>query len=313
MGERVQRRGEEGVKSVQNARKKRVQRVEKIMVAVMIALIVLPSVFCLILALRIRNLERQVKELKEEQHKSLEIVWDNEAAFYNHTVDDMNQKKIEEDLPAEGLKKVYLTFDDGPSIYTKEILDILKRYNVKATFFVTGMNSPQYDEYYQAIIEDGHAMGIHTYSHEYGDIYESLEAFQADFHKMQDYLYKQTGQQVRLYRFPGGSANTAVSAEVRSEIFQWLEEEGIEYYDWNVSSGDAEKTVLSPETMAQNCIEGVKNCNTAIVLLHDASGKKGTIEALPLIIEGINQLDDTVLLPMDEETVKIQQIKSTNE
>ena len=80
-----------------------------------------------------------------------------------------------------------------------------------------------------------------------------------------------------------------------------------------MSSGDAEKKAPSAQKIAQNCIDGVKNCNTAIVLLHDAGGKKSTIEALPLIIEGINQLDDTILLPMDEETVKIQQIKETNE
>ena len=169
------------------------------------------------------------------------------------------------------------------------------------------------DEYYQKILDEGHSLGIHTYSHVYGDIYESLDSFVADFEKMRNHIFEQTGEMISLYRFPGGSGNNVVSATVREEIFQWLEQEGIHYYDWNVSSGDAEKNVLSAERIAQNCIDGVKNCNTAIVLLHDAGGKKSTIEALPLIIEGINQLDDTILLPMDEETVKIQQIKSTNE
>ena len=130
---------------------------------------------------------------------------------------------------------------------------------------------------------------------------------------MRNLIYEKTGEEITLYRFPGGSGNNVVSPTVRKEIFAWLEEEGIQYYDWNVSSGDAEKQVPSAQKIAQNCIDGVKNCNTAIVLLHDAGGKKSTIEALPLIIEGINQLDDTILLPMDEETVKIQQIKATNE
>ena len=295
---------------VGDARKKRVQRLKKIIVSTVITLLLLPSIFCVVLAFKIGNLERQIKELKEKNNKSLEIVWSEEMDIEDSS-SEYNVSRLGDNT--DGLKKVYLTFDDGPSIYTEDILDILKRYNVKATFFVTGMNSPQYDDYYQKIIEDGHTMGVHTYSHVYGDIYESLEAFQSDFQKMQDYIYEKTGQNVTLYRFPGGSANNAVSPEVREEILQWLEEEGIGYYDWNVSSGDAEKKVPSPEKMAQNCIEGVKKCNTAIVLLHDAGGKKSTIEALPLIIEGINQLDNTILLPMDEETVTIQQIKSTNE
>lgn len=294
-------------------RKKRVQRLKKIIITVIAILLILPSVFCILLAVRIGKLERQMEELKAGTHKSLEIVWDDTEALQT---DGQEREELasEEGLGEEKkVKKVYLTFDDGPSIYTKDILDVLKRYNVKATFFVTGMNAPQYDVYLQEILEDGHSLGIHTYSHVYSDIYGSLEAFQSDFNKMRDYIKQHTGQDIKLYRFPGGSGNNVVSAQTREEIFEWLEEEEIVYFDWNVSSGDAENRVLSPEKIAQNCIEGVKDCNTAIVLLHDAGGKKSTIEALPLIIEGINQLDDTILLPMDEATVTIQQIRSTKE
>ena len=298
---------------MEEARKKRVQRLKKIIVTLVISLLVLPSIFCVILAFKIGKLERQLEELKNDAHKSLEIVWDQEETFQKNIISDIETQNKDSLDPYEGLKKVYLTFDDGPSIYTKDILDVLKRYNVKATFFVTGMNSEQYSEYYQKIVEDGHSLGIHTYSHVYNEVYESLESFVEDFNKMRDLIYEQTGEKVNIYRFPGGSGNTVVSPEVREEIFAWLEEEGIVYYDWNVSSGDAERVVPSAQKMVENCIEGVENCNTAIVLLHDAGGKKSTIEALPLIIEGINQLDDTILLPMDEETVAIQQIKSTNE
>ena len=298
--------------AVENSRKKRVQRLKKIIIALVVTLLVLPSVFCVILSFRIGKLERQIEELRTGNHKSLEIVWNEEEGFSEGTLWE-NEEASENVDSNEGLKKVYLTFDDGPSIYTKDILDVLKRYNVKATFFVTGMNSQQYGDYYQEILDNGHSLGIHTYSHVYNDVYNSLDSFVEDFNKMRNLIYQQTGEEITLYRFPGGSGNNVVSASVREEILAWLEEEGIQYYDWNVSSGDAEKQATSPQKIAQNCIEGVKNCNTAIVLLHDAGGKKSTIEALPLIIEGINQLDDTILLPMDEETVKIQQIKSTNE
>ena len=297
-------------------RKKRVQRLKKIILAMVAVFLIMPSLFCIILAVKIGNLEHQIEELKTETHKSLEIVWNDKEVLISEDREkesgDENEavKVNEEDNQS---KKVYLTFDDGPSIYTKEILDILKRYNVKATFFVTGMSAPLYDEYLQRILDDGHSLGIHTYSHVYRDVYESLESFQADFNKMRDYIKQQTGEDIKLYRFPGGSGNNVVSVQTRDQIIEWLKEEGITYYDWNISSGDAENRILSAETIANNCIEGVKKCNTAIVLLHDAGGKKSTVEALPLIIEGINQLDDTILLPIDEETVTIQQIRSTKE
>ena len=310
---RISMKSKEGVKAVVD-RKKRVQRLKKIILAIIAVFLILPSLFCIILAVKIGNLERQIKELKTETHKSLEIVWNEKDVLASeepgNEYSGENEVITEED---NGLKKVYLTFDDGPSIYTKDILDILKRYNVKATFFVTGMNTPLYDEYLQKILDDGHSLGIHTYSHVYSDVYESLESFQTDFNKMRDYIKQQTGEDIKLYRFPGGSGNNVVSAQNRDRIMEWLEAEGIVYFDWNVSSGDAENRILSAETIANNCIEGVKKCNTAIVLLHDAGGKKSTIEALPLIIEGINQLDDTILLPIDEETVTIQQIRSTKE
>ena len=297
--------------ALENSRKKRVQRLKKIIIAIVVTLLVFPSIFCVILTFKIGKLERQIEELRTGNRKSLEIVWNEEEAFSEEMVSGENASGKED--PNAGLKKVYLTFDDGPSIYTKDILDILKRYNVKATFFVTGMNSEQYDDYYQEILDDGHSLGIHTYSHVYNDIYKSLDSFVEDFDKMRNLIREKTGEEITLYRFPGGSGNNVVSPAVRKEIFEWLEKEGIQYFDWNVSSGDAEKQAPSAQKIAQNCIDGVKNCNTAIVLLHDAGGKKSTIEALPLIIEGINQLDDTILLPMDEETVKIQQIKATND
>ena len=311
---RISVKSKEGVKAVVD-RKKRVQRLKKIILAIIAVFLILPSLFCIILAVKIGNLERQIEELKTETHKSLEIVWNEKEVLLSEEPE--KESSGEDEVVAEeqnnGLKKVYLTFDDGPSIYTKDILDILKRYNVKATFFVTGMNTPLYDEYLQKILDDGHSLGIHTYSHVYSDIYESLDSFQSDFNKMRDYIKQQTGEDINLYRFPGGSGNNVVSAQTREQIMEWLEAEGIVYFDWNVSSGDAENRILSAETIANNCIEGVKKCNTAIVLLHDAGGKKSTIEALPLIIEGINQLDDTILLPIDEETVTIQQIRLTKE
>lgn len=296
------------------AGKKRVQRLKKIIVMIVVVLLILPSIFCIILVVKVGNLERQVEDLKKKTDKSLEIVWSNDESLITDNLSSEDTIDSEEVLQEEEkkIRKVYLTFDDGPSSYTKDILDILKRYNVKATFFVTGMNL-QYDECLQEILDDGHSLGLHTFSHVYSDIYNSLDNFKEDFNKVRDYVYLNTGEKINLYRFPGGSANNVVSEETRNEILAWLKKEGIIYFDWNVYSGDAENQLLSAEEIADNCIKGVEECNTAIVLLHDSNGKKSTIEALPLIIEGINQLDDTMLLPMDEETVTIQQIRLTEE
>lgn len=286
-------------------RKKSVQWLKEIIVTI---LLILLSACCIILSIRIEKLEQQIEEIKTDADKKLEIVWDDQVIL-----GEKEQKNAEESSETEiaveddeNTKKVYLTFDDGPSIYTEEILKILREYNVKATFFVSGENAEKYDGYLQKILDDGHSLGIHTYNHVYSEIYASLESFQNDFKRTSECIKQQTGEEVKLYRFPGGSGNTVVSYHDKMKMMEWLKQEDIVYFDWNVSSGDGGSAVLSPETLAKNCIEGVKAKDMAIVLLHDAGDKKNTVEALPFIIEGINQLGDTRLLPIDKETVTVQ-------
>lgn len=286
-------------------RKKSVQRLKEIIVTM---LLILLSAFCIILSIRIEKLEQQIEEIRTDADKKLEIVWDNpgtvaEEEQKNEELSSKEETLVEKD---ENSKKVYLTFDDGPSIYTEEILKILREYNVKATFFVSGENAEKYDGYLQKILDDGHSLGIHTYNHVYSEIYDSLESFQNDFKRTSECIKKQTGEEVKLYRFPGGSGNAVVSYHDKMKMMEWLKQEGIVYFDWNVSSGDGGSAVLSTETLVRNCIEGVKAKDMAIVLLHDAGDKKNTVEALPSIIEGIKQLEDTRLLPIDEETVTVQ-------
>lgn len=306
-------------------RKKRVKRLKKISKTVILMLLILPSVFCGILAVKVGKLEREIDKLKSEEHRNLEIVWSDDAEL-TKTEEKQEQEPVKEEsfveekvpledeilLEEENLRKVYLTFDDGPSMYTQDILEVLKIYDVKATFFVTGMK-PEYGERLQDILDDGHSLALHSFSHVYSDIYSSLDNFKNDFNKLREYVYQNTGEEINLFRFPGGSANNIVSPEVRKEILTWLEKEGIVYFDWNVSSGDGGNQILSPQEIADNCIKGISDCNTAIVLLHDSSSKVTTIEALPLIIEAVNEMENTVLLPMDEETTAIQQIRLREE
>lgn len=205
-----------------------------------------------------------------------------------------------------GIKKVYLTFDDGPSQNTDKILDILDRYGVKATFFVVGKNN--YTEQYRRIVEDGHTLAMHSYSHVYSEIYSSLEAYQQDLNKLRTFLYELTGVECDIVRFPGGSSNTISKVDMHT-LIEYLDSEDMIYFDWNVSSGDASGIYKSAEQIASNVLDNIGKYDNAVILMHDAAGKSSTVEALPIIIEKILESEDTVLLPVSKDTVRVQHVK----
>lgn len=217
------------------------------------------------------------------------------------------QEEEEEIVVEPYMHKVYLTFDDGPSKYTGEILDILKDYDVKATFFVVGKD----DEYSQAmmkrIVAEGHTLGMHSYSHVYKEIYSSMEAFEEDYNRIHQLIYDATGMESVHYRFPGGSSNTVSDIDM-VDAATFLRDRGVVYHDWNVSSGDATGKDISIESLINNSIENIENRGTSVVLLHDAADKHTTVQALPAIIEAIQNQKDTVILPISEDMKYIQHI-----
>lgn len=174
-----------------------------------------------------------------------------------------------QDLVNQNNKTIYLTFDDGPSKYTNKLLDILRKYNVKATFFVTG-KAKDYPEIIKRAYEEGHTIGLHTYSHNY-EIYQSDKSYFQDLHKIENEVYSLIGESPKIIRFPGGSSNT-ISREyqkgIMTKLTKEVEEEGFSYYDWNVYGGDAGETKNSSK-IAENIIKGIKSNKTSIVLLHD--------------------------------------------
>lgn len=212
----------------------------------------------------------------------------------------------------EGYRKVYLTFDDGPSMYTDDILDILDRYGIRATFFVVGKTDAHSREMYQRIVEDGHTLGMHSYSHVYRDIYSSVDAFTQDLEKLSDYLYEVTGVSCRFYRFPGGSSNTVSHVDIL-DLIDVLNQRDIVYFDWNVMSGDAGSTKLTVDQLTENVLNHLDEYRTAVVLMHDSGDKPESVEALPVIIERILAMDNTVILPISDNTVVIQHVKSDHE
>ena len=164
---------------------------------------------------------------------------------------------------------IYLTFDDGPGPYTEQLLDLLKVYGVKATFFVT-CNNPDYEDMVGRAYREGHSIGVHSATHNYYSIYASEEAFFEDFNAAQNMIYEQTGSYTSLLRFPGGSSNTVSSfnSGIMTRLTQAVTDMGYQYFDWNVSSGDAGETTNTRQ-IAQNIIDGCTGRRASIVLQHD--------------------------------------------
>lgn len=320
-------------------RRRRVKRLKKCIILMLMISIAIPYVLCMVLLVRMRSLEGELEKLTalteelthvaESQQERLEELTRNTQSQgqgtaatseadavlpgYGLESPDVGQGEgTEEKFPEETAEvtaahRVYLTFDDGPSIYTQDILDILDRYDVKATFFVVGKETESAKKSLKRIVEDGHALGMHSYSHVYSEVYASVDNFAGDFTKLRDYLYEVTGVKSSIYRFPGGSSNT-VSKIPMGEFADYLDSQGVVFFDWNISSGDALSEKLSAEAIVKNCTENITRYGTSVILLHDTAEKKSTVEALPMIIENILALEDTVILPITEDTEPVQHI-----
>lgn len=165
-------------------------------------------------------------------------------------------------------KKMYLTFDDGPSEEnTSAVLDALKEKGVKATFFVVGENVEKHPEILQRIVQEGHTVGIHCYNHSYDEVYKSVEGYVEDFEKARQLVYDVTGVDVWCYRFPGGSINQ-YNKEIYEEIIAIMTKKGYVYYDWNASLEDAVKKT-TPEQLVENARESTLQRKKVVMLAHD--------------------------------------------
>ncbi len=294
-------------------RSQRVKRLKKMILWTIALAILIPVIGCILLSVRVFQLKKQVAVLTEQL--STEEMQEEASGVYETTKveESVRDTETKAEEPAKinpvksSGKKVYLTFDDGPSSNTDQILDILKDYDVKATFFVVGKTDERSVKAYQRIVEEGHTLAMHSYSHKYDEIYESKEAFARDLNSLQEYLYETTGVWPRIYRFPGGSSNTVSKVDMQ-ELIEYLTDIGITYFDWNVASGDAVSRTLPAETIVNNCLSGIEKQKESVILMHDASNKGTTIEALPQIIEAIQEQGDAELLPITDETVPVQHI-----
>lgn len=236
----------------------------------------------------ITEMEKLTKEKAELEDKVNDL-----SSQKTETADVQKKTNAEKQTEADKKSKkiAYLTFDDGPSKNTEKILGILREKNVKATFFVNGY--PSKKDLYKQIVNDGHTLGNHTYSHNYAKVYSSVDEFFKDMNKLNDFLEEVTGVRPSIVRFPGGSNNTIShqygGTKIMNKIVSKVVESGYQYFDWNVSSRDAEKRTQDKNVIIHSVLEGAKYKNKAVILLHDLDPKTTTVEALPEIIDELTK------------------------
>lgn len=235
------------------------------------------------------NLELQLQELNTKNDQLAKQIEELNLEIKDLETSGMNLSDL---LVEEENKKIaYLTFDDGPSANTVKILDFLKANNIKATFFV--LEKQGYDDLYKRIVDEGHAIAIHSSTHDYAEIYKNVDAFMADVKSLSDHIKDLTGVETKLLRFPGGSNNRVShrygGSDIMTKIIPTVEGAGYVYYDWNVDSQDAAKGLQDTQVIVDSVLSQAKHNNNAVILMHDAAAKTTTVEALPAIVEGLKE------------------------
>ena len=198
---------------------------------------------------------------------------------------------------------MYLTFDDGPSDLTPEFLQVLEEKDVKATFFVVGKTDETSKERYRQIVAAGHTLGMHSYSHDYKKIYQSVESFLDDYYQLFTLLKEETGVKPSVFRFPGGSINS-YNMGVYQEIIAEMVRRGFRFFDWSLSAEDAAKRSPTAAAICDGILTRAEGRSRGIVLMHDSYHCKTTLEALPRLIDGLRE-KGYALEPLDRSVTGI--------
>lgn len=285
-------------------RKKRVKRIKKIIVGTAIVLLLLPTIMCLFLLVKVHSLEKQIETITKVSDSGVVKAQEKEVKTTKAPKKASTAEPTIKPTDDTTTKKVYLTFDDGPGSQTGKILDILKKNHVKATFFVTGKEDAPSKKIYQRIVKEGHTLAMHSYSHIQDVIYDSKEAFEKDLKQINRCLYEATGVHTKFYRFPGGSSTQNTSLPIQNFI-DVLKKNHYLYLDWNVISPDINNANATKEQVVTGVMQGVDAYDTAVVLMYDVADKPMTVKALPSIIKQI-KAKNYELLPVDESMILIQ-------
>ena len=292
--------------------------IKKVIIAIAIGVAIIALIIVAIIIsfnLTTEKVEITVKEANEikaeelqEENKPVESIVDENVIDENvepvqrislvpHDIAKLTEKQIPvfnengiqeiKDIYLSEEKQVYLTFDDGPSKdITPQILDILKQYDVKATFFVLGARVELYPETLKREYDEGHYIANHGYSHIYSKIYTSADTTFEEYAQTEQCIKNALGNQdynTYLFRFPGGSSGGRYEKR-KAEARELFNSYGIAFTNWNCLTGDAENKTTK-EACFNELIRTKGDQNSLIVLMHDANDKQQTVDALPEIIE----------------------------
>ncbi|MCL1903836.1 MAG: polysaccharide deacetylase [Oscillospiraceae bacterium] len=288
----------------------------KHLITIIISLLVLVTIAAIVvLTVENNDLKKQIRELNNEflynDRKTPAGEQPSDTAEGEEPVqDETTPEFVPEESPYDGLFEdlyaenygntseieysddsnyIYLTFDDGPSNNTLTILKYLRNHNAKATFFVVpnGGNAHLLNQ----IAEEGHAIGVHSYSHKYDEVYESVETYLEDFYLARNLIHEQTGLYVDIYRFPGGSINDYNEA-IRDEIITEMNRRGFVYFDWNVDSRDSSGASWDTmyRTVRADVADNTETGERSVVLFHDSASSTFTTWVIEDLLEsfGVN-------------------------
>lgn len=273
------------------SQKKKSSRFFPLLFVVCLALAV---VFCILAVLQTSQLQQTQKALSSTQgevsrtNSDLQLI----TKKYNDASSRLLVKQSFSVTSSTSTQKIaYLTFDDGPSKYTPQLLQALKQAGVKATFFVIGTNCQEYPDAVKNEQADGNVVGIHSWTHKYPYIYANLGNFKQDFNQLRDYLTQQLGTAPTICRFPGGTNNTVskkyTSTPIMQEAVTWVESLGVRPIDWDADAGDAETPIPTKDQIVQRIAKEIGSKNNPVILMHDFGNRTTTIDAIPAIVQDL--------------------------
>lgn len=309
---RAKRRNTGYDKNHEHHRRRRINRLKSGIIWTCALLIIIPIIMCIVLMIRVNMLEKEIDNLltMKEEGKIIAQVDERGRSYLVYADDSNNQDDASKEAQTDSSekkqttettvqettteeqttvddytgKRAYLTFDDGPSTNTLNILDALDACGVKATFFVIGRTDEESLRLYKEMSDRGNALALHSFTHDYKALYASLESFAGEVTQIHDLVQNATGKDVRIFRFPGGSSNTVANVPI-TECIKWLNANNYKYVDWNVSSEDATGKALTATDIANIVVSEASGCNSAYILMHDANTKDATVQAIPAIVQ----------------------------
>ena len=259
----------------QMRRRKRKQKIRRnIFLGVFALIIITVLVFC------VKGIFTKISNSKD----------DSEFIFNGYVYPQPPEKNVDilvDAVKTEG-KVAYLTFDDGPNnSVTPEVLDTLRRYDIKATFFMVGSLVEKYPDMARRVYDEGHCLANHSYTHNYSELYADKESFMNQVNKTEELIYNITCDNYypKIFRFPGGGYNAGTYGEQKQSYKTVLDEAGFKYCDWNSLTGDAEMVSPDEEYIMTRIKSSTKNKDDIVVLMHDAIAKSVTAKTLGDVIE----------------------------